>query len=171
MTRRILSAATSLAAVALFAIAIPHVGLAANNQNFSGKFLHPGTKGDSDFDPAVTLDVVQTDGAIEITRADPGGSTSNRYPLNGAEEDCVGPGGVAGKCKAQFKGKFLVLESTVISKDLTSGSTVHMRTVEQWQLSSDSKTLTIKVHVDFPDGHSSTSSEGQSSDASKYIRQ
>jgi hypothetical protein len=59
----------------------------------------------------------------------------------------------------------------VISKDLTSGSTVHMRTVEQWQLSSDSKTLTIKVHVDFPDGHSSTSSEGQSSDASKYIRQ
>lgn len=171
MTRRILSAATSLATVALFAIATPHVGFAANSQNFSGKFLHPGTKGETDFDPAVTLDVVQTDGAIEITRVDSQGSTSNQYPLNGTEQDCSGPGGVAGKCKAQLKGKSLILETTVVSRDLTSGTTVHMRTVEQWQLSSDSKTLTIKVHVDFPDVRSGTSSEGQSSEANKYTRQ
>ncbi|MGA9672188.1 MAG: hypothetical protein WBQ94_23445 [Terracidiphilus sp.] len=171
MTRRILSAAISIATVALFATAIPHVGFAANNLNFSGKYLHRGSKGTGAFDPEVTLDVAQNDDAIEITRADSGGSTTNRYPLNGTEQDCAGPGGVEGKCKAQLKGKFLILQTVVVSRDLTSGTTVHMRTSEQWQLSSDSKTLTIKVLVDFPDRRSSDSSEGQSSEASKYIRQ
>jgi hypothetical protein len=161
-----------IAAVALSTTVTPRVGLAANNQNFTGKYLHPGEKDRSDLDPAVTLDVVQSDEAIEITRADPGGKTSNRYLLNGAEEDCVSPSGVSAKCKAQLKGKFLVLEVVVASRDRDSGALVRIRTVEQWQLSGDSKTLTIKLRVDFPDNHSiNASSEAQSLEADRYMRQ
>jgi hypothetical protein len=162
----------SIATVALFTTATPRVGLAASNQNFTGKYLHPGEKDRSDLDPAVTLDVVQSEEAVEITRVDSVGKTSNRYLLNGAEEDCISPGGVSAKCKAQLKGKSLILEIVVASRNQESGALIRIRTVEQWQLSGDSKTLTIKLHVDFPDNHSiNASSEGQSPESDKYIRQ
>jgi hypothetical protein len=95
MTRRILSAVISIATVALLAAATQRVGLAANNQNFTGKYLHPGERGRGDLDPAVTLDVVQSEETIEITRVDPGGKTSNLYPLNDTEEDCISPSGLS----------------------------------------------------------------------------
>ncbi len=172
MTRRILSAAICVATVALVTAAAPHAGFAATDQNFTGKFLHRGAKDRSDLDPAVTLDVVQSAEAIEISRADPGGKTSNRYLLNGAEQDCVSPLGVSARCKAQLKGKSLILETVVASRDHESGALVHIRTVEQWQLSGDSKTLTIRLHVDFPDNRSmDSSSAGQSLEADKYLRQ
>jgi hypothetical protein len=172
LTRRVLSAVICIAIASLVTTATPRVGLAANSQNFTGKYLHRGEKDRSDLDPPVTLDVVQNEGTITITRVDPGGKTSNLYPLNGAEEDCVNPSGVSAKCKAQLKGKSLILETTVASRDQKSGALFRIRTVEQWQLSGDSKTLTIKLHVEFPDSHSSNlSSEGQSLDADRYIRQ
>jgi hypothetical protein len=161
-----------IATVVLFTSAAPRVGFAANDQNFTGKYLHPGEKDHSDLDPAVTLDVVQSDEAVEITRVDSVGKTSNRYLLNGAEEDCISPSGVSAKCKAQLKGRFLILEIVVASRDRESGALIRIRTVEQWHLSGDSKTLTIKLRVDFPDNHSiNTSSEGQSLESDKYIRQ
>jgi hypothetical protein len=172
LTRRVLSAVISIAIASLVTTANPRVGLAANNQNFTGKYLHRGEKYRSDLDPPVTLDVVQNEETITITRVDPGGKTSNLYPLNGTEEDCISPSRVSAKCKAQLKGKSLILETTVASRDQESGALVRIRTVEQWQLSGDSKTLTIKVHVEFPDNHSSnSSSEGQSLEADKYMRQ
>jgi hypothetical protein len=161
-----------VALVVLAAAAIPHAGFAAGNLNFSGKFVHRGDKSRSDLDPEVTLEVVQTEQAIQITRADQGGKTSNRFLLNGAQEDCVSATGVPAKCKAQIKGKSLILETIIESKDQSSGALVHIRNVEQWQLSGDSKTLTVKLRVDFPGGNSNiSSSEGQSVEDDKYIRQ
>jgi hypothetical protein len=160
------------ALVALAAAAIPHAGFAAGNMNFSGKFVHRGDKARIDLDPEVTLEVVQSDQAVEITRSGQGGKTSNRFLLNGAEEDCVSSTGVPAKCKAQMKGKYLILETVIESKDQSSGALVHIRNVEQWQLSGDSKALTVKLRVDFPGGNSGMSSnEGQSVEEDRYIRQ
>lgn len=148
------------------------VGFAAYSLNFTGTYVHRGQKGDSDLDPQVTLQIVQSDGDVQVTREEQGSKTTNRFTLNGAEGDCVSPGDVAGKCKARLKGKSLVLEYVVLSNDQTTGTTVHIRTVEEWQLSGDSKTLTIKLHVDFPDRPASAvDSEGRSLEIDRYIRQ
>jgi hypothetical protein len=49
---------------------------------------------------------------------------------------------------------------------------IHVRTVEQWQLSGDSKTLTIKLRVDFPGaGSGMSSNEGQSVEEDKFTRE
>jgi hypothetical protein len=158
--------------VGLVAATTLHVGFAAPNLDFTGKYVHKGQKGNSDIDPEVTLEVVQKDGAIEITREELGSKTSNRYTLDNSEGDCVTPGDILGKCKARLKGKSLLLEAVVLSDDHTSGVPVHIRTVQDWQLSSDSKTLTIKLSVDLPDlpAHSEDS-KGQSYDVEKFTRE
>jgi hypothetical protein len=158
--------------VMLAATAAPFAFSAAANLNFSGKFVHRGDKVNSDLDPEVTLDVVQSDQAVEITKEGPGGKSSNRFLLNGSEQDCVTSNRVSARCKAQLKGKNLLVESVVDSPDQTSGGLVHIRTVEQWQLSGDSKTLTIRMRVDYPGAHSGmSSSEGQSVEEDKFIRE
>jgi hypothetical protein len=102
--------------------------------------------------------VVQSDDHIEITRVEQGSRTTNRYPLNGSEEAYTSPGGLAGKCQAQLKDKYLVLESEVTSKPSPNAPPVRIHTKERWQLSSDSKTLTVKSDVDFPDAPRDVSS-------------
>jgi type 1 fimbria pilin len=158
--------------VMLAATAAPFAFSAAANLNFTGKFVHRGDKINSDLDPEVTLDVVQNDQTVEVTRDGPAGKMSNRYLLNGSEQDCVTSNRVSAKCKAQLKGKYLALESVVDSPEQNSGSVIHVRTLEQWQLSGDSKTLTIKLRVDFPGAQSGMSSnEGQSVEEDKFIRE
>jgi len=61
------------------------------------------------------------------------------------------PGGVSGKCNAQLKPKYLIVESVVLSRPQQAASPTRMHTKEKWQLSSDAKILTIKSDVDFPD--------------------
>jgi hypothetical protein len=58
--------------------------------------------------------------------------------------------GIAGKCKAQFKGKNLILSSFVTTHPQLNGPGAQMHTKERWELSSDSKVLTIHSDVDFP---------------------
>ncbi len=170
--RKIIRVVIFVALVGLVVSTSVRVGFAAYNLNFTGTYVHPGQKGASDLDPEVTLEVAQSDGAIEVTREEQGSKTTNRFSLNGAESDCVSPGDVAGKCKARLKGKTLILEYVVLSNDQTTGATVHIRTTEEWQLSGDSKTLTIKLHVDFPDrAASAVDSEGRSLEVDKYTRQ
>jgi hypothetical protein len=152
------------------------VGLAASIPTFTGRYTHPAERNRSDLDSAVILDVVQRAETIEITRVDPGGKTSNLYPLNGTEEDCISPSGLSAKCKAQLKGRSLILETVVVSDDASKErqSLVHVRTVDKWQLSGDSKTITIRSYLDFPDnrpGNSSKYIEGQYSDTDRYVRQ
>jgi hypothetical protein len=158
VTRRILRIVVSVVAVALLATTTPHVGLAASERvDFSGKYLHRGQKDHSDLDPEVSLEVVQSEETVKVTRVDQGGTTTNWYPFDGSEGAYISPGGVTGQCKAQVKGKTLILDTIVLSTSQASGSPVHIHTKEQWQLSSDSRTLTIKLHMDFPDLPSSVS--------------
>ena len=172
MTRRSIPQIIFVASVALAATAVPHAIFAAANLNFTGKYVHRAYKANSDLDPEVTLEVVQTDQAVEITRDGPAGKTSNRYLLDGSEQDCVTSNRVSAKCKAQLKGKYLVIESIVDSPDQASGNIIHVRTVEQWQLSGDSKTLTIRLRVDFPGEQSGmTSNQGNSIEEDKFVRE
>ena len=172
MTRRSIPQIIFVASVALAATAVPHAIIAATNLNFTGKFVHRTSKATSDLDPEVTLDVAQTDQAVEITRDGQAGKTTNRYLLNGPEQDCVTSNGVSGKCKVQIKGKYLILESVVDGHDQSSGATIHIRTVEQWQLSGDSKSLIIRMRVDFPGAQANMSSEeGESVEEDKFVRE
>jgi len=172
LTRRIRRAIRFAAMVGLVATTTLHVGFAASTLDFTGKYVHKGQKGNTDIDPEVTLEAVQKDGAIEITREELGSKTTNRYTLDYSEGDCVTPGDVKGKCKARLKAKSLILESVVLSDDHASGVPVHIRTVQDWQLSSDAKTLTIRLYVDIPDRPAhSEESKGQSNDVEKFTRQ
>ena len=149
-----------------------NIGLAAEGVNYSGKYLAqekktaPGGK----IDP--TLGVVQTEDSIEITRMEYGSKTTNKCPLNGSDGDYRSPSGVPGKCKAKLKDKYLMLEFVVTTRPQPNGPPVRIRTKERWQLSSDSKTLTIKSDVDFPDAARDVSSiVGESaSGTQKYTR-
>ena len=105
MTRRSIPQIIFVASVALAATAVPHAIFAATNLNFTGKYVHRTGKGGSDVDPEITLDVVQNDQTVEVTREASVGKTSNQYSLNGSEQDCVSSTGVSAKCKAQLKGK------------------------------------------------------------------
>ena len=96
---------------------------------------------------------------------------TNRYPLNGSEADYVSPGGVPGKCKARFKGSQLILESMVVARPQPNVP-VRLHTKERWELSKDSKILTIQTDVDFPDMPAAISSVAteNSPRKQKYVR-
>ncbi len=147
-----------------------NAGLAAERVNYSGKYLAQGRKTASGGKTDSTLEVVQTEDSIEITRMEYGSKTTNQYPLNGSEGDYKSPSGVPGKCKAQLKDKYLVLESVVTTRPQPNGPPVRIHTKERWQLSSDSKTLTVKSDVDFPDAPRDVSSivGGSVSGTQKY---
>jgi hypothetical protein len=89
--------------------------------------------------------------AAEITRTGSGKKTLSRCPTNGSEGNYTSPGGISGHCKAQIRGKYLIVESMVVTRLPQATTPVRMHTKEKWQLSADAKTLTIKSEVDFPD--------------------
>jgi hypothetical protein len=142
---------------------------AADKVNYSGKYSIQERKS-SGSDAA--LDVVQNDDTIVVTRIEQGKRTTNHYPLNGSEGDYASPGGVPGKCKAQFKGKYLILESVVVARLVSTAPAMRIHTKERWELSPDSKTLTIKTEEDFPDAPGDVSAiVGQyGSGTQKYAR-
>ncbi len=49
-----------------------------------------------------------------------------------------------------WHGQYLVLESVVAARPQPNGLFARIHTKERWQLSSDSKTLTVKSDVIFP---------------------
>ncbi len=133
-------------------------GMAADKANYSGKYSLQGRKTASGNKIDSTIEVVQSDDHIEITRVEQGSRTTNRYPLNGSEGTYTSPSGLVGKCKAQLKDKYLVLEAEVTSKPWPNAPPVRIHTKERWQLSSDAKTLTVKSDMDFPDAPRDVSS-------------
>ena len=137
--------------IALAVIMSAIAGLAADKVNYSGKYSIQARKTASGSETGSTLEVIQNADSIEITRVEQGKRTTNRYPLNGSEGDYTSPGGVAGKCKAQLKDKYLVLESIVAARPQPNAPPMRVHTKERWQLSADSKTLTVKSDEDFPD--------------------
>jgi hypothetical protein len=151
MTKQISNLVACVASIGLVVAWWANTGLAADKVNYSGKYSLQEGKTTSRSETHSTLSVVQNEDSIEITRVEQGRRTTNRYPLNGSDGDCMSPSGVSGKCKAQFKGKNLVVESVVMARPQPNAPPVRIHTKERWQLSADSKTLTIKSDVDFPD--------------------
>ena len=116
--------------------------------NFTGKYA-PQAKKQSATDPV--LEVVQSLDGVEVTRTYDGKRLTNRYPLGGGDGDYMSSGGIPGKCKAQIKGKQLILESVVTMRPPAQGPAMRKHERERWALSADSKTLTVQTDVDFPD--------------------
>ena len=172
MNKQISALAARVTYVSLVLAWSANTGLAADKVNYSGKYLLQVRKTASGGENDSTLDVVQNEKSVDITRSAEGRRMTNRYPLNGSEGDYTSPGGVSGKCKAQLKGKYLVLESVVFSRPQSSSPPVRIHTRERWQLSADSNVLTIKSDVDFPDfpGDISTVVGAYGSSTQKYTR-
>lgn len=124
----------------------------ANKPDFSGSYtLKHGKKAPKgEREGAWTLQVRQTESAIQVTRGIDGHQNTNEFPLNGGEGRYVSPGGPTGTCKARWKGTALVLDSLIIAHPQTDGPAVQIHTKERWTLSSDLQTLTIRSDVDFP---------------------
>jgi hypothetical protein len=83
------------------------IGLASDKANYSGKYSLAVQKSKSGSEVDSALEVIQNDDNIDVTTVEQGKRTTNRCCLTGSEGDYTSPGGVPGKCKAQFKGKYL----------------------------------------------------------------
>jgi hypothetical protein len=151
MTKQTSNVLACAAWIALAVVWSANTGRAADKADYSGKYSIQHRKAASGSETDSTIEVVQNADNIEVTRVEQGKRTINRYPLNGSEGDYTSPGGVAGKCKAQLKDKYLVLESVVAARPQPNASPMRVHTKERWQLSADSKILTVKSDVDFPD--------------------
>jgi hypothetical protein len=133
----------------VFAICLATVAWATPKPDFSGNYAPQQKK--SDKAVTVSLRVVQTESAVEVTRIYGDKSITNRFPLDGSEGDYKTETGVRGKCRAQLKDETLVLESLVASRPNANTPSLRFDTIERWRLSADSKTLTIKTEIKCPD--------------------
>ena len=134
----------------LFALAIcfGSVGWAASKPDFSGNYAQLN-KGDSS--SSVSIRVVETDAAVEVTRVYGAKSITNKFPLDGSQGDYVTEAGVHGTCRAKLKNDVLVLEYLVASRPYANEPALRFDTTEEWRLSSDTRTLTIKTEIKCPD--------------------
>ena len=123
--------------------------LAADRPDFSGSYTLAAGKGDKKGE-VWTLQVTQTESAINVTRVAGGHQNINKFPLDGSEAPYTSPGGPTGTCKGQFKGRNVILDTFITTRPQPNGPAVQMHTRERWELSKDSKTLTIRNNVDFP---------------------
>jgi len=125
---------------------------AADQTDFSGSYTLTNVKGGSKpkKSDVWTLHVVQTGCTIEVTQVQHGHKNINKYALDGTVGPYTSPGGVAGKCRAQFRSKLLILESMMAGRTQPNAPTVQLHTKEEWDLSSDGKTLKIHFEVDSP---------------------
>jgi hypothetical protein len=146
-----LSGLGKLLILAALSVVIPE-GIGADKPDFSGSYTLTGTKGRSKTKRATAslLQVVQTGVEIEVSRTFDGKAYLNRFKLDGTEAEYRSEGGVQGTSTARFKGKALIIDTQVTTRPQANGPAVQIHTKEQWTLSSDSKTLTIRSDVDFP---------------------
>ena len=132
----------------VFAICLAAVAWAATKPDFSGDYAAQQKKSDK----AITaLRVVQTESAVEVTRIYGDKFVTNRFPLDGSDGDYTTETGVRGKCRARLRSDTLVLESLVASRPNTNAPSLRFDTIEEWRLSADTKTLTIKTEIKSPD--------------------
>jgi hypothetical protein len=128
------------------------VASAAETPDFTGSYtLTPAKHASQSVNDVIhTLTVVQTAKSIGVTKTMDGKPYTNTFPLDGAEGICYTQNQTKETCKGHFKGNHLFLESTLITHPLEDGPLVIIHTKERWQLSPDSKTLTIHTDVDAP---------------------
>ncbi len=122
----------------------------ADKPDFSGSYTLTSTKGAAKVNkgPSSALLVVQNESAIEITKVIDGRKNVNKFPLDGTEGIYESTGGAKGKCKGRFKGKSLVLDMFVTIHPQPDAPDVQIHMRERWEMSSDSKKLTIRSDVD-----------------------
>ena len=133
----------------VFSICLAPIGWAATKPDFSGNYAAQQKKSDKAI--TASLHVVQTESAVEVTRFYGDRSVTNKFPLDGSEGDYTTETGVRGKCRAQLKNDTLVLESLVASRPTANAPSIRFDTIEEWRLSADTKTLTIKTEIKSPD--------------------
>lgn len=140
----------------------------ADEPNFSGRYALARNTSATDS----VLEVVQDTESVEITRTYDGKRFTNRYPLGGGEADCRSPSQVPSKCKGQLHRNQLILDTVAMTRPQAQGPAMRVRVKERWQLSSDSKNLTIQTDVDFPDAREDISAVagGTISGKEKYVR-
>jgi len=135
-------------------IALPILtGQAADSKpDFSGYFTLTGVKGASKVKTPSNsaLQVVQHDAEIVVTKTGDGGVSTNRFKLDGSEAVYKTENGIQGVSTARWKSRTLILDSRIAIRPQANGPAVQMHMSEQWTLSSDLKTLTIRSDVDFP---------------------
>jgi hypothetical protein len=100
----------------------------------------------------VVLTISQTESQIEIRRDEGGKSSVSTFPLDGSEGVYTTPTGIMSKGSAHWKGADLIIE-TLVEAPPRNGRTMRFHTIEDWQLSSDGKTLKVSVDTDSPDMH------------------
>lgn len=139
-----------LAVVGLSAFAVKAADVA--KPDFSGVYTLTGAKGSFKMNKASRwiMEVVQTDIDVRITKTIDGRATTNRFLLDGTEAPFTSEGNAKGACSARFKGRALMLDTQVTTSPQRNGPDVQIHTKEQWTLSSDLKTLTLRSDVDFP---------------------
>jgi hypothetical protein len=133
----------------VFAICFATIGWADTKPNFSGNYAAQQKKSDKAITASVR--VVQTESAVEVTRIYGDKSVTNRFPLDGSDGDYTTETGARGKCRAHMKNDTLVLESLVASRPNANAPSLRFDTIEEWRLSADAKTLTIKTEIKCPD--------------------
>jgi len=129
----------------IFVTVLATIASAAPKADFSGSYAVPQKKGDEAI--RASLRVIQTESTVQVTRAYGDKSLTNSFPLDGSEGDYTTETGVHGKCRAQLIGNTLVLKSIVASPPKTNTPSLRFDTIEEWRLSADTKTLTIKTEI------------------------
>jgi hypothetical protein len=122
----------------------------ADKPDFSGAYTLRGIKGGFKMKKgdSWTLRVVQGEAVIEITKVMDVHQNTNKYRLDSTQGVYDSPGGPKGTCTARFKGKSLILDAFVTMHAQPNGPVVQIHTRERWELSLDSKTLTIRTDLD-----------------------
>jgi tetratricopeptide (TPR) repeat protein len=120
--------------------------------NFGGSYTLTGAKGSFKINKGSKplLQVVQSATEILITKTSDGKAPTHRFALDGSETPHATETGAKGTGTAHFKGKTLVIDVQVVNRPAPNGPDVQIHTREQWALSNDLKTLTIRTDVDFP---------------------
>jgi hypothetical protein len=126
---------------------------AADRPNFSGTYILKSgkseflsSKGESrpkGTDDAITLKVVQDLEKLEISRFEGGRETVSHFSMKSGEGAYTVPSGAWGNGKVRFKGNRMEIESVVVMQPAQSGPRVPFLITEKWELSADSKRLTI----------------------------
>lgn len=153
-----------------FAVAFGNTGLAEEKIDYSGKYSLEERNLKSGKKPKSTLEVVQNQDRIKIIKDEPHKTTTSDCPLSSSDQDYRNS---RGQCRAQLKGKKLIVESVVDTSREPTHSPLRVHTKERWELSADNKTLTIKSDIDFVScslGESSCTSGSGESRTIKYKR-
>jgi hypothetical protein len=128
------------------AIVSANTGLADDKMDYSGRYSLEGQTHKTGRKADSTLEVTQNEDRIKIIKVEPHKTTTSDCPVSGSDQDYRN---LEGKCRAQLKGKKLIVESVVDTFSAPTHSPLRVHTKEQWELSTDNKTLTIKSDIDF----------------------